>query len=293
MDGFNIYDIGLGGVILVIIVLFMLVGFVKGLVRMFFGLVALAAGGLAAYWGFQRGDAIAGYMIADPDPWMAGAVGAILGLAVFFTARAIFNMVARPTKVIDGKKKNSPGFGGLLGIVGGLAFAAFLISGIRYLGTVSELAWLKQSLAEEGKVTKLPQPPLVGLRNAIDSTTPGSMHRDFDFLNNTARAQLAKLRIMADNKYAISMATGDANAMKAIEQHDIRSFLNDRGNDKVGAYIEENKFSHLLANEKIVAVCEVPEAAEVLVPLDLIKVLGMEPEKKKKPKKKADSKTKK
>ncbi len=288
MDGFTIPDLGTAGAIAAIVIAFTLIGLVKGMVRMFFGLVSLAAGGIAAYWGFQRGDAIAGYMISKPDPWMAGAVGVLMGLAVFFTARAIFGMVAGPTKVVDGKKQISPGPGALLGIIGGLAFCCFLISGLRYLGTLTELDWLKQCLAEEGKITQLPQPALVSLRNTVDATPPGKFHREHDRLNNPERAQLARLKVLTKNNYATRVASGNAAVMAAFNQPEIRKFL--ETTPELLTYIQDDQFSHLLANKKVRELSAVPAVRETLAPIELPLALGIQPvpapKKKTKPKEK-------
>ena len=291
MDAFSIPDIGATGAIIIIVIIFTLLGLVKGMVRMFFGLVSLVAASIAAYWGFQRGDAVAGYMIANPEPWMAGAVGIFMGLAVFFAARAIFSMVVKPTKVIDGKKQNRAGMGGLLGIVGGLAFAFFLFSGVRYLGTITELDWLKKCLAEEGKINQIPEPPLVTLMNTIDATVPGRLHQEYDFLNNADCAQIAQLKILTGNNHAIAVSAGDHDILKAFSEPDIRKLL--ESSPELGAYIQENKFSHLLANKKVGELSSIPAAQEALAPLNIPKALGLQPEPKKKKKKKADPKTKK
>ena len=65
-----------------VVVFFILMGFVKGLVRMTFTLAALAAGALTASWGFHKGGAIAASLVSSPEPWMSAAVGVILGQPV-------------------------------------------------------------------------------------------------------------------------------------------------------------------------------------------------------------------
>ena len=77
-------DLTIYGVLGLIIIAFVILGLLKGFVRMTLGLVALSAGALSGLWGFQNGSSFAGVLIEDPDPWMSAAVGLVVGFAVFF-----------------------------------------------------------------------------------------------------------------------------------------------------------------------------------------------------------------
>lgn len=282
MENFNFSDISIGAGIVIVVVLFMLVGIARGLARTFFGLVALAAAGLASYWGFQRGDAIAGYVISNPDPWMSGAIGILMGLAVFFVARAVFGLIVKPVKIVDGKKRNNGGLGGLLGILGGVAFCWFAIAGVRYVANLEELRWIKDNLAEEGKIQKLAPPALVKLRNIIDGSALGKFHQDLDFLNRRARVEMAKLKVLTENHYAMNEAAKDTGVMKAFGQPDIRKLL--ETTPELATYVADNKFSHLLESRKLRELCEIPAAHDTLADTDVTKALGLAPKPKPKPK---------
>ena len=183
MDGIDLPSIIIGAGSAIIILGFAAAGFVKGLTRMLVALIAISAGSLAAHWGFQRGDAIAGFIISDPDAWMSGAVGLILGLAVIFTARAIFGILIKPTKVKEGQKKNLGGFGSIVGIFCGGILVWFSFSAVRYVGTLTELQWAQACLAEEGKAQNIEKPALVVLRDLLEGSIPGSFHKQYDPLN--------------------------------------------------------------------------------------------------------------
>lgn len=289
MDNFNFSDISIGAGIVIVVVLFMLTGIARGLARTFFGLIALAAAGVACYWGFQRGDAIAGYVISNPDPWMSGAIGILMGLAVFFVARAVFGLIVKPIKIVDGKKRNNGGLGGILGILGGIAFCWFAISGVRYLANLAELQWINANLAEEGKILKLDPPALLKVRDTIDGSVPGKFHRNLDFINQRARVEMAKLKILTNNSYAMNVAAKNAAVMKAFGQADIREVL--KTTPELDTYVQDNKFSHLLESKKLRELCKLPAACETLVEADVTKALGLAP--KPKPKKKGNDKNKK
>ena len=147
-------DITISGAIGIILIVFIAFGFIKGLVRTAFTLVALTAGILAGLWGFQKGASIAGTLISDPDPWMSAAVGILLGLAIFFVARALFGVLLSPVGTKDSKANKLAISGSLLGFLMGCAFAWFCLSGVRYIGTLAELGWLRAAIADETKIEK-------------------------------------------------------------------------------------------------------------------------------------------
>jgi|GEM_PF-592589 len=283
MEGLDIPCIATGGAIVLIILIFAVIGFMKGMIRMFFGLLAFTAGALIAYWGFQRGGTIAGYVISGADPWMSGAVGVILGLAVIFTARAIFGMVVKPTKVQEGKKQNMPAMGAVLGLILGLLLSWFSLSSIRYVGTLTDLQWVQNCLAEEGKITKVDKPALVKLRDLVDGTIPGQFHKEYDPLNHPVRAEIAKLRILTEHPYAITQVSVNNGVRRAFRQTDIRNFLeNSQG---LTAFIKESNFSHLLEADSVRNLSELPAAREALIGVNITSALGVEPVVEKTPKK--------
>lgn len=283
MEGLDLPNIISGSAIGLVVIALSAIGFMKGSARMFFGLIALCAAALIAYWGFKRGGAIAGYIISEPDSWMSGAVGIILGLAVFFAARAIFGLVIKPTKVHEGKKQNNGGLGALFGLISGLVLSWFVFSSARYVGTLTEFQWIKSCLAEEDKITKAPQPLLVQLRDLLDGTIIGSFHRQYDPLNSPVRAEIAKLRILTEHPYAITQVKVDNGVRAALRQSDIRDFL--MKSPDLSAFIKESKFDHLIESPSIHTLSAIPAAQEALTGLDITKALGIEPEKKEKPKK--------
>ncbi|MEO1844751.1 MAG: CvpA family protein, partial [Akkermansiaceae bacterium] len=183
-------DITTSGAIGVILIVFVAFGFIKGLVRTAFTLVALTAGILAGLWGFLKGS----YLISDPDPWMSAAVGILLGLAIFFVARALFGVLLSPVGAKDGKANKLAIPGSLLGFLMGCAFVWFCLSGVRYIGTLEELVWLRDAIADETKIEKIDQPFFSKLKRGLDASGPGQFHEKFekfDLLNDRARANLA------------------------------------------------------------------------------------------------------
>ena len=280
MIAFETTDLGTTGVIAAVVLGFIIFGFAKGVVRMTFALVALIAGSLAALWGFQKGGSIAGILVAKPDAWMAGAVAAILGLAVFFVTRALFGVLLSPVAVKDGKKQNAGPLGAVIGLVMGGIFAWLVLSGVRYVGTLSEMEWIKAAIADQTKITESEPPMMARAKRAIDSTQLGQWHARYDFLNDPATANLAKLNILRDNKVAYTAAAAaDRPVNDALRQEDIQEMLVNQDED-VKTFIEQRQYSHLLLANQIKTVSQDPDARPILESLDIEKSLGLVKEKK-------------
>lgn len=273
-------DIGTGGAIAVVLLVFVIIGFAKGMVRMTFGLVALAAGMLAGLWGFQKGASIAGLLISSPDPWMSAAVGAILGLAIFFVARALFGVLLSPIKVKDGKSKRLALPGGLLGFIMGAGFCWFLLSGIRYVGTLAELQWIRAAVADPTKVEQVAEPLLVKVKRLVDSSRAGQAHEQFDFINDRSRANLAKLNIVVENPVALTKAmTADKQVRDAVLQVKIKEMLEKQSAD-LKPYIEKGQYSHLLQSNFIKETVSDTDVSVALKSIEIEKALGLIEEKK-------------
>jgi hypothetical protein len=272
-------DITTSGAICVILIVFVAFGFIKGLVRTAFTLVALTAGILAGLWGFQKGASIAGTLISDPDPWMSAAVGILLGLAIFFVARALFGVLLSPVGAKDGKANKLAIPGSLLGFLMGCAFAWFCLSGIRYIGTLAELGWLRAAIADETKIEKIDQPFFSKLKRGLDTSGPGQFHEKFDFLNDRARANLAKLTVLVDSKLAVTRAAIDKDVREAVLQEGINAMLLKQSVD-LKSYIDSGQFSHLLHSKVIKEASQDEEVSATLANIDIEKALGLLEEKK-------------
>lgn len=275
MLAISISDIGTAGLIAGIVLIFVFIGLAKGLVRMTFGLVALAAGILAGLWGFQKGASIAGLVISSPDPWMSAVVGAVLGLAVFLVARALFGVLLSPVQVKDGKTKRYPVPGGAIGFIMGAAFAWFVLAGFRYVGTLAELKWIEAATADQTKVEKVPQPLFSKIKRGIDSSAAGKLHEKFDFLNDRASANLAKLSILAKNTVATTSAMkSDKDVRDAILADKINKMLTEQSAD-LRPYIQDGQYSHLLKSRQIRDTVADINVSTALETIDIEKSLGL------------------
>ena len=280
-------DITIFGVIGIIIIVFVFIGLLKGFVRMSFGLVALAAGILASLWGFKNGASISGTLIENPDPWMSAAVGVLLGLAIFFVARALFGVLLKPVSSKEGKGRKIAPLGGMLGFVMGAAFVWYCLAGIRYNGTLSELDWVRTAVnnkewisatTPEDRAAKRPSQPIFSkLKRGLDTSAVGQFHEEqLDFLNNRSEANLSKLTILRDNEQAWTRANLKKDVREATKQAKINSLL-EQQNAKLKAFYEEGQYSQLLHSEFIKEACRSEEDQSRFAGLDIEEAIGLVP----------------
>ncbi len=277
------FDISIFGVIGIIIIIFIVIGLIKGFVRMTFGLIALSAGILASLWGFRNGAYLAATLIENPDPWMSAAVGIILGLAIFFVARALFGIFLSPAGSKNGKARKIAPLGGMLGFVMGAAFVWFCLVGVRYNGTLSELAWLREAIqnkdwlnatTNENREAKRPSQPIFSrLKRGLDTSAIGQFHEEqLDFLNNRSQANLSKLTILIENEQAFTRAYLTKDVQEAALQTQINTLLV-KQSTKLKTFYEEGHYSQLLHSDFIKEASQ--EAEEQLEGLDIEKAIGL------------------
>ncbi|MCP4730482.1 MAG: CvpA family protein [Roseibacillus sp.] len=277
------FDISIFGVIGIIIIIFIVIGLIKGFVRMTFGLIALSAGILASLWGFRNGAYLAATLIENPDPWMSAAVGIILGLAIFFVARALFGIFLSPAGSKNGKARKIAPLGGMLGFVMGAAFVWFCLVGVRYNGTLSELAWLREAIqnkdwlnatTNENREAKRPSQPIFSrLKRGLDTSALGQFHEEqLDFLNNRSQANLSKLTILVENEQAATRAYLTKDVREAALQTQINTLLV-KQSTKLKTFYEEGHYSQLLHSDFIKEASQ--EAEEQLEGLDIEKAIGL------------------
>ncbi len=278
------FDISIFGVIGIIIIIFIVIGLIKGFVRMTFGLIALSAGILASLWGFKNGAYLAATLIENPDPWMSAAVGIILGLAIFFVARALFGILLSPAGSKNGKARKIAPLGGMLGFVMGAAFVWYCLAGVRYNGTLSELAWVREAIQDkewlnattnENREANRPSQPIFSkLKRGLDTSTAGQFHEKIDRLNSRSQANLSKLTILVDNEQAATRAYLTKDVRKAALQTQINTLLV-KQSAKLKAFYEEGQYSALLHSDSIKEACATKEAEEQLEGLDIEKAIGL------------------
>ena len=181
-----------------VVALFTVLGFLKSFVSFFFNLIALALGALAGLWAYNNGFEIAQRVISKPEPWMSTIIGITTFVLTIVVIRKILGFLSG--KSGEGSQARSGGFGmpgGVFGLLLGGGFAYFMLTGVRYAGTVSELDRLTKYVS--GKIDASSNEPLFAkLKQWIDSSQIGKWHQKIDFLNEPAEANAAKLAIVKE-----------------------------------------------------------------------------------------------
>jgi uncharacterized membrane protein required for colicin V production len=182
-----------------IIGLFTILGFLKSFVSFFFNLIALALGVLAGLWAYNNGFTIAQKAIEKPQPWMSVALGVSAFVLTIVVIRKILGFLSG--KSGEGSQARSGGFGmpgGVFGLLLGGGFAYFMLTGVRYAGTLSELDRLSQYVS--GKIATSSNEPLFAkLKKWIDESKVGEWHQKIDFLNDPVETNAAKLAIVKES----------------------------------------------------------------------------------------------
>ena len=274
----------IGGIVIIFIIAFVITGFLKGLARMTLGLIFLAAGMAAGQWGLWKGSSIAGTLVDEPDPWMSGAVAVILGLATFFVARALFGILLNPISSKEGKTRSLGAPGGVLGLLMGAAFAWFCLSGVRYVGSISELAWVREAVtnkewlnstgAGEEDPARPAQPLFSTFKRELDANIIGQFHEKYDFLNSRAQANLAKIAIIVENEQVATRAYRTGAVREAALQAEVNSLLKNQSSQLKALY-DTGQYSQLLHSRLIKETCRSEEVQEHLTDLDIETAIGL------------------
>ncbi len=182
-----------------LLTLFTILGFLKSFVKIFFNLISLALGALAGLWAYNNGFLITRKLTTEPEPWMPTAIGIGVAFLTIILVRAVLNFLAG--KSHDGSQARTGGFGltgGTFGLLLSAGIAYFMLTGVRYAGTMSELERLKEYVT--GKIDNSSEQPLFAkLKNWIDTSDLGKWHQKIDFLNDPLDSTAAKLAIIKEH----------------------------------------------------------------------------------------------
>lgn len=263
-ENLNFNDLSTGGVIGLIVVIFAVLGFVKGLVKLVFALLALGLAILAAHWGFVNGHQIAANLVEKPEPWMSNVVALIAGIGVFSICRSILGFIGSGFNSTGTAKKI--GFGppaGLLGLFVGAILAYAAVVGVRYLGSVAELQYLDERL-ENPKSERTP-PLFAQLKEKIDQSKPGQWLAQYDFINDPEQTELAKALLAHHDKASFSLQEESGALVKLV------AF-----DPELAQLAKEKNYTAILSHPKVEEILKKPSVREALQKLQLEKKLGLE-----------------
>ena len=193
----------------ILLALFTVLGMLKNFVKFFFNLISLALGAVGGLWAYNNSFLISKKFTDQPEPWMQPAIGIGTAILVIIIIRKILGFLSGKSN--DGSQTRTGGFGlpgGTFGLLLGAGIAYFMLTGVRYAGTMSELERIKEYVS--GKIDESSEEPFFAkLKNWIDNSQVGQWHQKFDFLNDPADTTAAKLAIVKeDSEKFASVASG-------------------------------------------------------------------------------------
>lgn len=234
-----------------IVAVTMLVATVRGVVRLAFSLLALAAGVLVAYVVYER---LPEYSATLDHPFtprtlVYSSIG--VGVATFFLVRVIVGKLLNPLAFSEGKPRGRGVVGALFGFVPASAIVWVIVVALRMTGAVEDLGHTDDSVrAEEGTLEK-ESPWLARLRAALKSNTVAQWMAKLDPFVDKGKEALSKLLISAQDM-AVAERLGS-------NSKDMGQILAD---PKVRALLEDPEIINLLKRGEHVALMQNPKVQE-------------------------------
>lgn len=256
-ENLNFNDLSTGGVIGLIVVIFAILGFVKGMVKLVFALFSIGLAILAAYWAYQNGHEISANLVEKPEPWMSNLVALISGIGVFSICRSLFGFLTSGFNSTGAAKK--VGFGppaGFMGLLVGAVLAYAAVVGVRYLGSLAEVQYLDERLANPKSEHS---PPLFAqLKAKIDQSKPGQWLAKYDIVNDPEETEFVKFLVAKQEKSSVRINEESGQLLKLI------SF-----DPELTQLAKEKNYAAILSHPKVAEALKKPSVREALKKLKL------------------------
>ena len=206
----NFQDLGATGIIVIVILAFAIIGFLKGLIRTVLAMVCLGIAGYTVLWGHEHASDLTGPWINNPGPWLPKIIAMISGVVVFFICRYALTFVVDPfNKSKTGKRI---GFGlpaAALSLCSGFAILWLSFTGIRYGGSLAELRHTQHKVLKATMdLTDTSKPDITGAyatplllkaKHALDASSVGKWHQRTDPFYSPGKVTLCKVIILYHN----------------------------------------------------------------------------------------------
>ena len=239
----EISEISIVIVLLLVLVLFAFLGFVKGLLKTGLGLVTLAGGGFAAWWGYHYVPSkLSEYWEGIPS-FMNIVCAAVIGALVFFVLHRLCHFIINPFDAKKGDSKTGWNFGLPAAMISLFLALVVVCLGLNRMRETDQINQMREIMThgvvkhERSGVHKF-------VIEEVGQSSLGAFVFSIDPLWDEKRAKLATLLVMffkvgseavADNKEALALmnsvefhrwAMSDKKALEALRRKDAAGLWN-------------------------------------------------------------------
>lgn len=253
----NFGDIGASGLILLVIVVFALLGFAKGALKLFYGFLCLIGTLIAGWAGYQFGYPLVLQKWPTAPEYSQCGCALIAAIVTFLLLKTLTDFFSSPFSQGEevSKKKGSSLLGLLTGFILGVGICLLAMHRLVDKGTRAEIDyWVAQ--ASEAAPDDLPN--LARLKDSFLKTAIGKKISRYISPNDIGSQNLTKLAIMqvaAPEK--LEALAGDPAIATTLESPQLQEFLRDPAvkenieNGNTDAILEHPGFLALMANPEL------------------------------------------
>ncbi|MEM0895694.1 MAG: CvpA family protein [Verrucomicrobiota bacterium] len=235
----------------------MIIGAIRGIVRMFFGLAALAVAVVGAWFWYQRLPEVSAGMEEPLGPRVVAYSTLIVGVLAFIVARWFFGLIAKPfTFREDGKPRGGGLFGALLGLIpaAGTVFAISMI--LRLVGTSESMAFVGDAVETEEGAPK-PQPAwMERVQSIIESDPLANLLEKIDPFIDRGRAAISELLVSTKDETAEVELQADPRTNTLLNHPKVRELLDD---PEIREILARGDYTQLFQNQKVAEAARAPE----------------------------------
>ena len=234
----NLGELGSSGVITLLILVFTVVGFIRGAVKLVFMLFSLAGAGYTAYWAAEVGFIRAQENWADAPLWLSDAMALGAGLFTFFTLHKILSFFVDPFETSGTIARFVVG---VPAAIISLIAAVLLIWGslifLKDKGAKSEIRyWMSQDDPEEEAKLKN-YPTIAALKQNFEGSIIGKAMMGVYQVTESEKHHLAKLLVIAKNSPDKMVSMADNGPVRKLFE-----------NPKMLELLEDPKVNDLIVN---------------------------------------------
>lgn len=241
---------------MILLVVFGILGFLKGAVRMVFFVFTILGTVFAAYWGCEFGlDYIRQHWAQAPE--VSGNVsGGICGVLAYIILRKISGVLADPTE--NSGLVGKFAFGIPAAIISTVVAAGLVWFGVNHLrdkGTQDEMKyWISQN--EAAPMQKMPI--LAKLKNKFEDSVIGKAISSVYHLQDDEQHNLARLVVLAyDSKEKLKELKENKDIKRILKNKKVRNLLSK--NPDIQRGIHQNNPKLILENPELLEILSDPE----------------------------------